>query len=156
MVRRRAESRAPIDGQGGWRMHSERDARGRETVRRFLDALPDPPEAPESELPLGTGLPVPPADAATVIDAARSVAARYWHDEVEELPELVRGRLGEEDFSQLCLLADALVIGEHPSAHTWSEQELQRTAAWVAVLMDRLGEDGVQQLISVLTQTVER
>jgi len=132
-------------------MDFEQDAQGHEMVARLLTALPDSPGSPENELPDTTGLSVPSADAAAVVDAARSVAARSGHHEGEALPELVRERLGRDRFSELCLVADALVIGEHPSVHTWSGQERRRATEWVAVLMDLLGEDGVQELIVLLT-----
>ncbi|MFE0462528.1 hypothetical protein ACFW1A_25060, partial [Kitasatospora sp. NPDC058965] len=50
----------------------------------------------------------------------------------------------------LLRLAGALVVDEHPSAAGWSAGERDELTAWVAVLIDRRGEDGVQALLYAL------
>ncbi|WP_406207984.1 hypothetical protein OH807_35895 [Kitasatospora sp. NBC_01560] len=106
-------------------------------VAEGAEALPGPP-----------ALAVPGAPAAEVIAAARRLAlggppngrARAVQRQVPvpaPLPELRR-------------LAAALFVDEHPSAPAWSATDRDRLADWVAVLIERRGEDGIQELIGVL------
>ena len=85
------------------------------------------------------GLEVPPADAHAVIVTARRLALQGLSAEPSPVPS-----------PRLRLLAQALVVDQHPSAHTWNERERARLAKWVAVLLQRFGEDGVQRLTAVL------
>ena len=50
---------------------------------------------------------------------------------------------------ELRLVAEALVVDEYLSAGGWTAEERRRTVRWVAVLIDRFGEDGVQALLAV-------
>ncbi len=49
---------------------------------------------------------------------------------------------------ELRLIAEALVVDEYLSAGGWTPDERRRTVRWVAVLIDRFGEDGVQALLA--------
>jgi len=86
------------------------------------------------------GLDVPPANAHVVIATARRLAVQGLSAGLSPMPS-----------PRLYLLAQALVVDQHPSAHTWNERERARVAKWVAVLMERFGEDGVQLLTAALT-----
>ncbi|MDH6133285.1 hypothetical protein P3T37_002680 [Kitasatospora sp. MAA4] len=88
----------------------------------------------------GGGLVVPQARAAEVIAAAEALARRGTAGRPVDLPSV-----------QLRLIAEALVIDEHPSAAGWTARERQLAAHWVAVLIERFGEDGVQRLLLALT-----
>ncbi|WP_035792329.1 hypothetical protein [Kitasatospora mediocidica] len=99
-----------------------------------------PGDPPSGEPAAGGGLAVPQARAAEVIAAARSLARRGATGGPAGLPSV-----------QLQLIAEALVVDEHPSASGWTSQERQAAAHWVAVLIERFGEDGVQRLLLALT-----
>ncbi|MCX4745822.1 hypothetical protein OG455_09845 [Kitasatospora sp. NBC_01287] len=105
--------------------------------QQFIASLLRQP--PESR-PGPAALPVPVASAAEVIDVARRLALLGLPDEQSQPtppPELLR-------------LAMALVVDEHPSAPTWSPADRGTLGAWVALLIARRGEDGVQHLIRAL------
>lgn len=99
-----------------------------------------PGDPPPRGSDFGGGLVVPQARAAEVIAAAEALAR---HGSA--------GRPVDEPPVQLRLIAEALVIDEHPSAAGWTAQERQVAAHWVAVLIERFGEDGVQRLLLALT-----
>lgn len=101
----------------------------------------------------GGGLAVPAAEAATVIEAARELAR-------DALPEPTRVAVPAGDASPfgerpappagLLRLAETMVVAEHPSASQWTAAERRLAASWIAVLLDRQGEDGVQRLVRTL------
>ncbi|TVZ76761.1 hypothetical protein [Streptomyces sp. BK340] len=102
---------------------------------------------------LGTGLPVPRAQALEVIESARSLAVLGLTDGCPAVssPALVRSQLGDARFSELCLIADALVVGQHPSVAEWTAGDYRVAVEWTAVLIQRWGEDGVQRLVAELS-----
>ncbi|MGW6913462.1 hypothetical protein ACWGB8_06525 [Kitasatospora sp. NPDC054939] len=113
-------------------------------VARQTPAEPGPP-----------ALPVPPAPADEVIAVARRLAERGGPAEPGRPDRPAgRGRSGGRDHAapppELVRLARALVVDEHPSAPSWSEADRVLLAAWVAVLIEQQGEDGVQELIAAL------
>ncbi|GAB2749252.1 hypothetical protein GCM10010442_80150 [Kitasatospora kifunensis] len=87
-------------------------------------------------------LPVPEASAAEVIATAQRITRLGPSAEPcspTPQPDLLR-------------LATALVVDEHPSASSWSAADRGALSAWVAVLIERRGEDGVQHLIRALNR----
>ncbi|MER5352507.1 hypothetical protein ABT093_19520 [Kitasatospora sp. NPDC002551] len=88
----------------------------------------------------GGGWAVPPADGAVVVAAARRLA-------VEGL-----GRRGPRTAvpDGLRMIAEALVVDEHPSAARWTPLERAQAVEWVALLLHRFGEDGVALLTEEL------
>lgn len=90
-------------------------------------------------------LPVPEADARTVVREARRLAQRGLSGSVRPVPD-----------EGLTAVAEALVVDEHPSAHRWSEGERREAVRWVALLIERFGEDGVQELIMALARKAEQ
>ncbi|MFD3945150.1 hypothetical protein [Streptomyces sp. NPDC058579] len=91
---------------------------------------PDDPAA-------GTALDVPPAAVAEVTDAV----LRLLGQPAGPLPA------GSDE---LCRIARVLVVDEHPSAAGWTEAERVDVARWIAVLIARDGEEGVQSLVREL------
>ncbi|MFJ9454147.1 hypothetical protein ACIRST_03620 [Kitasatospora sp. NPDC101447] len=99
-------------------------------------------ERPAGAVPTGavpTGWCVPPAAAREVIAVARRMALHGR-----------QGRAWPAPGAEHLMLARALVVDEHPSAAAWSERERVELAGWIAVLVRRFGEDGVQQLTAAL------
>ncbi|MFJ3902985.1 hypothetical protein [Streptomyces sp. NPDC090025] len=101
----------------------------------------------------GTGLDVPPAAAGTVIAAVArllglSTGPGLRPSGLSELTAL--SGLPAERFAELRLLALALVVDEHPSAPRWAADDRLEAASWVAVLIERDGEDGVTTLVDAL------
>jgi hypothetical protein len=94
---------------------------------------------PGPALPGEPGLPVPEADAAEVVAAARRIVLGAEADRTCPTPD-----------PDLLRLAGALVVDEHPSAAQWSARERAELTVWVAVLIERHGEDGVQALLDAL------
>ncbi|MBW5485631.1 hypothetical protein [Streptomyces bambusae] len=90
----------------------------------------------------GTALDVPRAAAAEVTDAA----ARLLGLSPRTRPPAGTGA----HFDELCRIARVLVVDEHPSAARWSEVERATVTRWIAVLVARDGEDGVQALLGEL------
>ncbi|MFB6892823.1 hypothetical protein ACFCX4_26320 [Kitasatospora sp. NPDC056327] len=88
----------------------------------------------------GGGWAVPPADGAVVVAAARRLA-------VDGL-----GRRGPRTAvpDGLRLIAEALVVDEHPSAVRWTALERAQAVEWVALLLHRFGEEGVALLTAEL------
>lgn len=111
---------------GAWARRTEPAEQDAEPVTG-LDVLP------------ATGLDVPPAPAEDVIAAARHLAT-------EGRRSRPRVRPGPE----LRLLAEALVLEEHPSAAGWTDAERRDALEWITLLIHRFGEDGVQRLVDAL------
>lgn len=88
----------------------------------------------------GGALPVPSATAAEVAEAARRLALREFDGSTAEAPPA------------LSALAEALVVDEHPSAAQWMAPERADAVRWVALLVHRFGEDGVQELVAELSR----
>ncbi|GAA1392451.1 hypothetical protein GCM10009639_24040 [Kitasatospora putterlickiae] len=89
----------------------------------------------------GGGWAVPPADGTVVVAAARRLA-------VDGL-----GRRGPRTAvpDGLRMIAEALVVDEHPSAARWTPLERAQAVEWVALLLHRFGEDGVAMLTADLS-----
>ncbi|MFE2108059.1 hypothetical protein ACFXAF_19645 [Kitasatospora sp. NPDC059463] len=113
----------------------------RELVAGWLAAEPaeDDDGGPGGGGP-GGGWAVPPADGAVVVAAARRLA-------VDGL-----GRRGPRTVvpDGLRMIAEALVVDEHPSAARWTALERAQAVEWVALLLHRFGEDGVAVLTAEL------
>ncbi|MFZ3474350.1 hypothetical protein ACODT3_04335 [Streptomyces sp. 4.24] len=113
-------------------------------------AGPGDPDGP-GEAAGCTGLDVPPGDAETVTGAVRRLlglpTARGGLSAL-----LARSSVSAAGFAELRLLARALVVDEHPSAGRWTDTERLDVASWVALLLDRYGEDGVQWLVTALRE----
>jgi hypothetical protein len=89
----------------------------------------------------GTGLDVPPAPAEVVIATARRVATSgLW---IGPRPDPAPG---------LRSVAEAMVLDEHPSAPEWTLAERRDALDWIALIIDRFGEDGVQRLVTELNE----
>lgn len=125
-------------------MNEEERADGvRRLVRGWLDGTPRPEDGACPDTP---GLDVPPAAAATVITAVRGLLGpRALHTTPRELT-----RLTDRRFADLRLLAEAMVVDEHPSASRWSAAERHEAAGWTAVLIEHHGDEGVERLLGVL------
>ncbi|MEU9339133.1 hypothetical protein AB0D49_39340 [Streptomyces sp. NPDC048290] len=123
-----------------------------DSAARTVNAPVDPPADPSPGL--GTGLPVPHARAATVMEAARALVtgSRADRRRVRVLLACVVAAERPAWFAELCLLADALVVGEHPSADRWSPEERRLVVGWVAVLLELSGEAGVERLVDALVR----
>ncbi|MEV6954867.1 hypothetical protein [Streptomyces sp. NPDC051183] len=100
----------------------------RDTVPAEADTDPDSPAA-------GTGLDVPEATAAQVTDA---------------VTRLLGLSAAPSPSDELCLLARVLVVEEHPSSAGWTEDEQEAVTRWIAVLIGRRGDEGVEALLSEL------
>ncbi len=85
------------------------------------------------------GLAVPEAPAGEVIAAARRLATRGRRSVPYAQPP-----------SELRLVAEVLVVDEHPSAASWTDAERRQVLYWVALIIHRFGEDGIQHLVSEL------
>ncbi|WP_407917571.1 hypothetical protein [Kitasatospora sp. NE20-6] len=127
-------------------MDEDEHRREEEAARRLIASWLADYDPSETVLPIdyrgGTGLAVPAADAPTVIGIARQLAIEGL--EGASLPDPPAG---------LQLIAEALVVDEHPSAHSWTPEERVDLAQWVAVLVHRFGEDGVRRLSSRLSES---
>ncbi|MGW2014939.1 hypothetical protein [Streptomyces sp. NPDC001927] len=97
----------------------------------------------------GTALDVPPADAAEVTDAVLGLLGRPAGPPPPAGPDAPGGRSAAL-FDELCRIARALVVDEHPSAAGWTEDERVGVAHWTAILIARDGEEGVQALLREL------
>ncbi|MGW3043761.1 hypothetical protein ACWC9T_27790 [Kitasatospora sp. NPDC001159] len=96
--------------------------------------------APEQAAEAGpTGWNVPPAPAREVVAVARRLAVQG-----------LAGRAWSVPAAAHLLRARVLVVDEHPSANDWTERERVELGGWVAVLMQRSGEEGVQRLTAAL------
>lgn len=120
-------------------MDSERHLDGEAATRRLVGSWARRTVPVERGPEPATGLPVPPARAADVIAAARhlATAGRRTHPHVEPAPELR-------------LLAEAMVLDEHPSAAEWTAAERRDALDWITLLIHRFGEDGVRRLVGAL------
>ncbi|MEV7598042.1 hypothetical protein AB0O91_11755 [Kitasatospora sp. NPDC089797] len=115
-----------------------------ETARRLIGSWlardtgrEDGPEGAAEALPSGWS--VPPAPVREVLAVTRRLA-------LQGLAGRPRPTPGAVDL----LLARVLVVDEHPSAAGWSERERAELGDWVAVLIRRFGEAGVQRLGAAL------
>ncbi|WP_035841676.1 hypothetical protein [Kitasatospora azatica] len=97
---------------------------------------------PPAELAGEPGLRVPEAPAPEVIAAARRIAVGPGKGD----------QLCPTAHPDLLRLAAALVVDEHPSAASWRRREREELTAWVAVLIERRGEDGIQALLYALNE----
>ncbi|MET9403621.1 hypothetical protein [Kitasatospora sp. NPDC002965] len=100
------------------------------------DALP----GDDGDLAAG-GWAVPPATGAEVVEAA-------WRLAVAGLEDEPRTRAPDG----LWMVAEALVVDEHPSASGWTPLERAEAVEWVALLLHRFGEDGVTMLTADLVR----
>jgi hypothetical protein len=89
----------------------------------------------------GTGLDVPLAPAEVVIASARRIATagRWIGPRPDPTPELRS-------------VAEAMVLDEHPSSPEWTLAERRDALDWIALIIDRFGEDGVQRLVAELNE----
>ncbi|MFJ8475129.1 hypothetical protein [Kitasatospora sp. NPDC094011] len=116
-----------------------------ETARRLIGSWlaqePGWEEAPEcaADAPAPSGWSVPPASVQEVLAVARRLAVQGLAGRPWPVPTAVE-----------LLLARGLVVDEHPSAAGWSERERAELGGWVAVLVRRFGEAGVQRLTAAL------
>ncbi|MEU1284202.1 hypothetical protein [Kitasatospora sp. NPDC005856] len=92
---------------------------------------------PDRALPAGWS--VPAATAREVVATARRMALHGLAGQARPTP-------GADHL----VLARVLVVDEHPSAPSWSEAERAELAEWVAVLVRRFGEEGVERLTAAL------
>lgn len=109
-------------------------------VRALLDTwLSD--THPEDDDPLAgvtTGLDVPEGTAAEVTDALTGLLG------------LTAPAVAAAPPPEALLIARVLVVDEHPSAGSWSEEERRTVTGLVAVLLTRHGEEGVAALVRAL------
>ncbi|WP_185921567.1 hypothetical protein [Streptomyces sp. WAC06614] len=49
--------------------------------------------------------------------------------------------------AELRLIAEVMVVDEHPAAHLWADEDRAALAGWAAILIRRFGDDGVQRLL---------
>ena len=110
-----------------------------ESTRRLLASWLAHPQPIGPGQWTGGGLAVPPAEADTVIETARELARDA--SPAAEQPAPPAG---------LLRLAEVMVVSEHPSVSGWTAAERRLAASWIAVLLDRQGEDGVQRLVHAL------
>ncbi|GLY73783.1 hypothetical protein [Actinoallomurus iriomotensis] len=124
-------------------MDGGRRVDGEPAVRRLLRSWMSRPAPEDDEADnawpggLGAGLDVPPAAAGEVIAAARRVAGDGRADAAWPAPELR-------------LIAETMVLDEHPSASEWTDAERGEALHWVTLIIHRHGENGVQRLIAEL------
>jgi hypothetical protein len=129
--------------EGRCRVVGDDDARaGRDEVevRRLLRSWmrrTGSEDRPVNDPLAGTGLGVPPAPAGDVIAAARRVAGGGVADATPPA-------------AGLRLIAEAMVLDEHPSASGWTEAERRDVLHWITLVIHRFGEDGVQRLVTEL------
>jgi hypothetical protein len=86
-----------------------------------------------------SGLAVPPASARDVIAVACRVAADG--SKSGPWPSLLPATR---------LIAEAMVVDEHPSVREWTTAERQDVLHWTTLIIHRFGEDGVQRLVDQL------
>ncbi|MFD3995999.1 hypothetical protein [Streptomyces sp. NPDC058548] len=120
----------------------------RRLLRGWLDAAPHP-EAAAGSAAAG-GIDVPAAEAAAVVEAAR--AELGLTPEEAAGPRALSG-LDDRRLAEVRLLAQTLVVDEHPSAAHWTPLDRRRVVAWTALLIERQGEDGVERLLERLRNT---
>ncbi|MFF3074223.1 hypothetical protein ACFVSN_40465 [Kitasatospora sp. NPDC057904] len=126
----RGDGRPAVTGSG--RREDEETARRLIASWLAVEDVPGPAAAPY-------GWQVPAAAARDVVAVARRLAVQG-----------LAGRPWPVPTAAHLLLARALVTDEHPSAAGWTERERTELAGWVAVLVQRFGEDGVQRLTAAL------
>ncbi|WP_157850079.1 MULTISPECIES: hypothetical protein [Kitasatospora] len=110
------------------------------------DGVPDGPcAAPDAD-----GKALATAGSGVPESAAREVAAVARRLALGGPDEGGAGELLEAS-AGLRGVARALVVDEHPSAGRWTRAERDEVARWVALLMHRFGEGGVQLLLAELS-----
>jgi hypothetical protein len=123
---------------------------GADTVRRLVrDRLGDSPLPEAAACPETPGLDVPHAAATTVVAAVRDLLGPLAE---HTAPQRLTG-LTDRSFAELRLLAEALVLDEHPSAPRWDPAERHEAACWTALLIERHGDEGVERLLDALRRT---
>ncbi|MDY0813839.1 hypothetical protein [Kitasatospora purpeofusca] len=131
-------------GRGAGKLAAMAEAVGeagvRELVAGWLAAERPGEDGPGGGEPADGGWAVPPAAGAVVVAAARRLAGAgpAPGPPPPPAPEGLR------------LIAEALVVDEHPSAGAWTARERTEAVEWVALLLDRFGEDGVAMLTAEL------
>ncbi|MCX4684108.1 hypothetical protein OG401_07250 [Kitasatospora purpeofusca] len=131
-------------GRGAGKLAAMAEAVGeagvRELVAGWLAAERPGEDGPGGGEPADGGWAVPPAAGSVVVAAARRLAGAGPGPggTPSAAPEGLR------------LIAEALVVDEHPSAGAWTERERAEAVEWVALLLDRFGEDGVTMLTAEL------
>jgi hypothetical protein len=115
-------------------------AAGEAAVRRLVASWMSETSAAQEPGEPATGLPVPHASAREVIAAACRLATdgRPAHPHVQPA-------------YGLRLIAEAMVLDEHPSAGDWTAEERREALDWITLLIHRQGEDGVQRLVGELS-----
>ncbi|MEV4560468.1 hypothetical protein AB0K51_26215 [Kitasatospora sp. NPDC049285] len=128
-----------------------RDEREDEVRLLLRDWLEAPRPAADAQLDV-PALDVPPGDAATLIGAVRDLLGpTARHAAPRELSTLADRR-----FTELRLLAESLVLDEHPSVGSWSLPDRYQAGCWLAVLIERRGDAGVEHLLDVLRRSAAR
>ncbi|MDH6708729.1 hypothetical protein P3T27_005475 [Kitasatospora sp. MAA19] len=120
------------------------EATARRLIADWLTGDAEPPATPSTgparpAKALPAGWSVPPAAAREVVSTARRMALQG-----------LAGRAWPAPGPDRLRLARVLVVDEHPSAPSWTERERADLAAWIALLVRRFGEDGVQRLTAAL------
>ncbi|MFD7729417.1 hypothetical protein ACFV6F_03390 [Kitasatospora phosalacinea] len=132
-------------------------------------ADPPPQEGTPPPARDGGALPVRDSGAREVAEAARRLALRGLAGERASEQQGAPGQPGQPGPAEsaesagplgglpdglpevpdaLYRIARGLVVDEHPSAWRWTRAERNEVARWVALLMHRFGEDGVQELVA--------
>ncbi|MFB7678268.1 hypothetical protein ACFC26_43435 [Kitasatospora purpeofusca] len=132
-------------GRGAGKLAAMAEAVGeagvRELVAGWLAAERPGEDGSGGGEPADGGWAVPPAAGAVVVAAARRLAGAG--PEPDGPPSAAPDGLR--------LIAEALVVDEHPSAGAWTARERAEAVEWVALLLHRFGEDGVTMLTAELT-----
>ncbi|MFI9274320.1 hypothetical protein ACIGXM_26965 [Kitasatospora sp. NPDC052896] len=129
-----------MDGEPGREPGSDGADKVRRLIAGWLSEPCDDRAPATAARSLGTGLAVPPAGAERVAGTARRLAT-----------EGLGGGPPPEADPGLRLLAEVLVLDEHPSAVGWTPAERAAVLDWVTLLVHRFGEDGVQRLVAELS-----
>lgn len=129
-------------------MQPDDDMDGARRLLRSLMERPDRSWVPQAlTVSEAVGLNVPRADAATVINVTRTVLGPVASNHLDPWRLSTLPTVG---FTELSLLAEALVVDEHPSAPDWTTTDRHRIAAWIAALIEHQGEEGVEHLLDAL------
>lgn len=143
-------------GVGGGRpVYGDDDAAADEVRSLLRSWLRDTVPAEEDPEPAatGTGLDVPEAAASQVTEAVTRLLGLSAAPGERPAPPAVPGALDSRSaapFDELCLLARVLVVEEHPSSAGWTEDEREVVTRWIAVLIGRRGDEGVEALLREL------
>ncbi|RSS58238.1 hypothetical protein [Streptomyces sp. WAC06614] len=112
-------------------------------------APPLPDAAGDAGTDAGSGL--PPADAQRVIETTQRLVLRLRPGQrvpelADQLPGHLRTEIGRTRFAQARLIASAFFVDEHPSARAWTAAQRSTVADWIAVLIERQGDEGLTNL----------